>query len=51
MLLGLVPPVIGRGRDGPFCEIAAASFNESIIRDIITGRYLKPNVSHLDKRK
>jgi hypothetical protein len=45
-----VPPVIGFTRRGSSCEEAAAFFNESIIRDIITGRYLKPGVSRLNRR-
>jgi hypothetical protein len=40
-----VPSVVGFTRDGSFCEEAAAFFNESIIRDIIRGGYLKQGVS------
>ena len=43
-----VPFIDGSPRDQPFFCESAAFFNESIIRDIITGRYLKPAVSQLN---
>ena len=45
-----VPFIDGSPRDQPFCCESAAFFNESIIREIITGRYLKPEVSQLNRR-
>lgn len=49
MLRGLVEPVVDIWGSRTLCGRAAAFFKESIIRDIITGRYLKPDVSHWSK--
>ena len=47
VLSSTVPCVI----DQPPRVKSAAFFNESIIREIIRGRYLKPSVGHSDKRQ
>lgn len=46
MLWKLAPVEIGPIRDQVLSRVPAAFLNESIIREIITGRYLRPAVSH-----
>ena len=44
MLGWLVPIILDAPRVQPFCCESAAFLNESIIREIITGRYLRPAI-------
>ena len=44
-----VPLIVGSARDQPFCCESAAFLNESMIREIITGRYLQLAVNRSNK--
>jgi hypothetical protein len=50
MLWKLVTFVVGSMRDQTLCGESAAFLKDIMIRDIMIGRYLRPDVSHVNEK-